>query len=58
MGKHRRNLDETPYDESASPEQKMLDFDNQVRYHGGETHPAPQVEGDWNPYEKAEDRRG
>jgi hypothetical protein len=58
MGKRRRpNLDHTPFDPKASPQQKMEEFDAQIRQHGGETHPKPQIEGDWNPYEKNEDRR-
>jgi hypothetical protein len=47
MGKRRRpNLDHTPFDPKASPQQKMEEFDAQIRQHGGETHPKPQIEGD------------
>jgi hypothetical protein len=57
MGKRRKNWDTTPFNENASPEQKMREFDAQIKQHGGETHPKPLIEGDWNPYEKNEDRR-
>lgn len=47
-----------PFDESASPAEKALEFDLQIAENGGDPNPKPQAEGNWNPYGNLQERRG
>lgn len=39
-----------PYDESADPEVKALEFDLQLAENGGDVDPEPEPYGNWAPY--------
>ena len=47
-----------PFDPNAEPEVKALEFDLQVAENGGDPQPQAAPEGNWNPYQGSEERRG
>jgi hypothetical protein len=49
---------ETTFDPNASAEEKALEFDLQIAENGGDPKAQPEAEGNWNPYNNQENRRG
>lgn len=49
---------EIPFDENATPAEKALEFDLQIAENGGDPNAKGQQEGDWNPYNSDQNRKG
>lgn len=49
---------DTPFDESASPEVKALEFDLQIAENKGDPNPKSEAHGNWAPYNNDSNRKG